>query len=313
MVKSIIYSVSIYTALLCVFVVPAIAQELERENIFFSTEEDFVTQGPIPKDGIQVISDGDLLNASGYIYMRNAELLSIWKMRNDLGLDAADVVEVRDRIVAFSTELDHPDGKFTSGDLLATNGAVLPNVALLVNFKLPRDLDLGLDAVHFKGKEEAIIRFLEKVRSAGRNHWVRNPEDILNYLKELEIDIWFSTEGTAPVVERPRFLDGDLLSALTGTVVARNGELLPATVPAGLPERGVDFGLDAVTCNRLGIRDYTLFSTEILYRSERLGFTDGDVIQFNNGVIISNYDLISPFEPKTKNLGLDALSSKIKR
>lgn len=313
MVKSIIYFTLIYTAVLCVFAVPVIGQELERENIFFSTEEDFITQGPIPKDGIRIISDGDLLTAAGNIYMRNGELLITWKMRTDLGLDAADVVEVRDRIVAFSTELDHPDGKFTSGDLLATNGAVLPNVALLIKFKLPRDLDLGLDAVHFKGKEESIIRFLEKVRSAGRNHWVRNPEDVLNYLKELEIDIWFSTEGTAPTVGRPRFLDGDLLSALTGTIVARNDEILPAAIPAGLPKRGVDFGLDAVTCNRLGGRDYILFSTEILYRSERLGFTDGDVIQFNNGVIISNHDLISPFEPKTTNLGLDALSARIKR
>ena len=39
--------------------------------------------------------------------------------------------------------------------------------------------------------------------------------------------------------------------------------------PAGIPERGVDFGLDAVTKG-----ESTEFSTEILYEGE-LSFTDG--------------------------------------
>lgn len=39
---------------------------------------------------------------------------------------------------------------------------------------------------------------------------------------------------------------------------------------------------------------------------------DGDVLQFGNGIIINNYDLVGVFEPKTEMLGLDALSAIIK-
>lgn len=49
--------------------------EVPLERIFFSTEEDFVAQGPEPSDGNPIISDGDLLNAEGYVYMRNHETL----------------------------------------------------------------------------------------------------------------------------------------------------------------------------------------------------------------------------------------------
>ena len=117
----------------------------------------------MPFDGNPIISDGDLLNAEGYVYMRNHDLLGTFDVSFDLGLDAADVIDIKDGLVTFSTELDHPDGRFTAGDLLATNGAILPNSSLLAAFKIPRELDLGLDAVHFKDEREVIIEFLNKM------------------------------------------------------------------------------------------------------------------------------------------------------
>ena len=60
-------------------------------ELAFSTEEDFVTQGPEPPDGNPIISDGDLLSKNGSICLRNKQLLAKWKLDRDLGLDAADV------------------------------------------------------------------------------------------------------------------------------------------------------------------------------------------------------------------------------
>jgi hypothetical protein len=97
-----------------------------------------------------------------------------------------------------------------------------------------------------------------------------------------------------------------VLSAKSGTIVASNGDLLPVTVPAGLPSRGVDFGLDALTSLRSVNRNFIHFSTEILFSNE-VSFTDGDVLRFNYGVIYTNPDLVGCFEPKARMLGLDAL------
>jgi hypothetical protein len=303
----------------CMLMGSATAQdpnEVPKMGVFFSTEEDFVTRGPVPFDG-PIISDGDLLNSAGYVYMRNSKLLTHWDMSIDLGLDAADVIDVNRGFVAFSTELDHPKGLFTAGDLLAINGAVLPNSALLVRFNLPRDLDLGLDAVHFIGKQKSIIEFLRMVKERGRKFWLEKPEALVEYLKKYNINIWFSTEGTAPMKQReqePRFLDGDLLSAADGTVVGRNAWLLPLSVPAGILKRGVDFGLDAYTAptrEYKTVRERGLFSTEILFEG-RPSFTDGDVLLFGNGVVATNNKLVRPFEPKAEFLGLDALSIPIR-
>lgn len=289
-------------------------EKVLKRGIFFSTEEEFVTRGPKPPDGNPIISDGDLLNSAGQVYMRNSKLLGAFRVRYDLGLDAADVIDVKGGLVAFSTELDHPRGLFTAGDLLATNGAILPNRALLAAFKIPRDLDLGLDAVHFIGKQEAIIEFLKVVKERGREFWLEEPEALIKYLKKYDINIWFSTEGTAPSPKAPRFLDGDLLSAADGTFVGRNALLLPSGVPAGILKRGVDFGLDAYaepTRAYRTARERGLFSTEILFEG-RPSFTDGDVLKFGNGVFATNYMLIRRFEPEAKFLGLDALSIPIR-
>ena len=61
------------------------------------------------------------------------------------------------------------------------------------------------------------------------------PGRLLKRLEEYGLDIWFSTEGTLGPVDAPGFLDGDLLSARDGTIVAGNDILLPPGVPAGIP------------------------------------------------------------------------------
>jgi hypothetical protein len=277
-------------------------------KIFFSIEEEFVTQGPEPADGNPIISDGDLLcfQTGCTVFARNMELLEAFNAKVDLGLDAADVIdEGRAPLVAFSTELDDPNGRFTAGDLLATNGAVIPNSALLAMFVLKvGEGDLGLDAVHFTGEKGDIASFLKYV--ADNDAGLHDPRALPELLEKYGIDIWFSTEGTCGI-NNSMFLDGDLLSARYGTIVAGNNVLLPASVPAGIPDRGVDFGLDAATTDRDGNKKLIRFSTEILYRG-RTCFTDGDILLINNGVTHTNGNLISGFEPKARFLGLDALS-----
>jgi uncharacterized repeat protein (TIGR01451 family) len=278
-------------------------------DMAFSTEEDFITQGPEPPDGNPIISDGDLLGPSCAVCARNYDLLhNTFDIELDLGLDAVDVIDVDLYLVALSTELDSPNpGQFTAGDLLATNGTVIPNIALLSKFGLPQ-ADLGLDAVHFTGEKEDIVAFLDYASQVPRGFWLEEPSRLPAVLAEKGIDIWFSTEGTAPTPEAPALLDGDLLSARDGTIVAANSSLLPPSVPAGIPNRGVDFGLDAVTADRTGTQELIRFSTEILYQGV-LGFTDGDILQYGTGVVVTNYDLIKCYVPKADFIGLDALSN----
>lgn len=281
-------------------------------GIVFSTEEDFVTQAGEPPDGIPIISDGDLLSVSfagggAKVCARNRHLLRAFDVRVDLGLDAVDVIDAEGFVIAFSTELDHPHGAFTAGDLLFTTGGVLPNAALLAAFNLEIPRDMGLDAVHLIGKPDGLKRLVEVIRNEPRDVWIENPKRLPELLKETGTDIWFSTEGTDLPPPKPAFLDGDLLSAKNGIIVARNSLLLPPPVPAGIPDRGVDFGLDAVTGSREENRESIHFSTEILYDDEKPTFTDGDVLRLGNGVVIPHQKLVAPFEPKARFLGLDAL------
>ena len=270
----------------------------------FSTEEDFVTHGPMPADGNPVISDGDLLGPNHAVCARNAELLAVWKPAADLGLDAVDVVDVGQNLVAFSTELDDPAGRFFAGDLLSTKGAVIPNTILLRKFQVSHDL--GLDGLQFIGSTAGITGFLNRAAELSRDDWLRSPNLIYDLLGSFKVDIWISTESTELRAATVPILDGDLLSVFNGTIVVKQADLLPLTVPAGLTDRGVDFGLDAVAASRNGDISTIRFSTEILYRKEPL-FTDGDVLKKGDGVESTNAALVSPFEPNAKFLGLDAL------
>ncbi|MCZ7573064.1 MAG: hypothetical protein M5U01_31305 [Ardenticatenaceae bacterium] len=280
----------------------------------FSTEEDFLMRGGEPPDGNPWISDGDLLSVDGHVCARNADLLMVFSPTGapmpDLGLDAVDIIDVEQYIVAFSTELDEPArSAFTAGDLLVTNGAVIPNVALVNAFGV--NYDIGLDEVKFVGPRDNILRFLEAVKGRSRSTWLEAPSRLQAELKQYSIDIWFSTEGTALTPNNTfTFLDGDLLSAATGTIVEHQADLLPPTVPAGLPTRGVDFGLDAFAVPRNGDKEQLYYSTEIGYTSETtptLNFTDGDVLRLGDGVVSKNWSLISAFHPAASDLGLDAL------
>jgi hypothetical protein len=292
-------------------------KEIPKDKIYFSTEEEFITQGPTPPDGNTVISDGDLLTAVGSVYMRNAELVAKFFdtsdeqkfTRFDYGLDAADVIIEQEQVVAFSTELDHPLEKFTEGDLLISTGTVIPNQALLIKFEIPYDTNMGLDAVHFIGEPESIVDFIRQTEGTPRDEWLEKPGMLIEILESFQVDIWISTEGTSPYTQLG-FLDGDLLSVVGGSIVISNHDALPPSIPAGIPDRGVDFGMDAFTQaladEQTDRRIMDLFSTEIDEFS--MPFTDGEVIQIGNGVIMKNIDLINAFEPVTDNLGLDALA-----
>jgi hypothetical protein len=273
----------------------------------FSTEEDFVTQGPEPYDGNPIISDGDLLSLTGQVCARNPDLLRAFypdgRVPADLGLDAVDVLDIETKLVAFSTELDDPRGRFTAGDLLFTNGGIVPNRALVDPFGIT--YDIGLDAVHFLGAKSQILSFAALVVQIEPEGWTQ--DKLKQELERYQIDIWFSTEGTHKPVGAAMILDGDLLSA-KGTVVRTQANLFPPDVPAGLPQRGVDFGLDAVTSAMLvGRVPPIYFSSEILYRSRMTPFTDGDILKAGNGVVARNEELVKPFEPLADFLGLDAL------
>ena len=274
------------------------------KDLGFSTEEDFLTQGPMPADGNPIISDGDLLGPAHAVCARNAELLAFWKIPVDLGLDAVDIVDVERNLVAFSTELDDPAGRFTAGDLLATNGAAIPNKVLLTKFQVSHDM--GLDGLQLIGSVSGIIGFLNRAAEISREAWLKNPAQLFTLLDTFKVNIWISTESTELRASTVSILDGDLLSVGTGTIVVHQADLLPAAVPAGLPARGVDFGLDAVAASRNGDIRTLRFSTEILYRKEP-SFTDGDVLKKGDGIEVLNYDLIKSFEPKARFLGLDAL------
>lgn len=274
----------------------------------FSTEEEFVTRGPVPADGNPIISDGDLLSKSGVVCLRNRQLLTKWDLQQDLGLDAADVLDLETELVAFSTELDDPQGRFKSGDLLMTNGAVIPNKALLKLFQVGHDM--GLDAVHFVGPPESILEFATKAATKDREEWL-DSGILFELLSETAVDIWISTEATERVAATAPILDGDLLAVQAGTHVLRHDQFLPMSIPAGIPNRGVDFGVDAFTASRGTKRDLGRFSTEILFRGEPT-FTDGDGLRVATAAVeFTNTDLVTPFEPMARFLGLDALYMQI--
>lgn len=275
----------------------------------FSTEEDFVMQRGEPFDGNPYISDGDLLSLTGKVCARNADLLQVYDVKVDLGLDAVDIIDVGNRVVAFSTELDSPFGTFGAGDILFTTGGVVPNAALMLPFGVRHNV--GLDEVKFMGDPDRIHRFVETVRGIPSEKLIDG--GLQQLLKELNIDIWFTIEGTAEGRDGLLLTDGDILAA-SGVVVRRNVDLFAASIPAGVPSRGVDMGLDAFAVARDIVRETgevprrfrILFSTEINYLDPP-PFTDGDVLALGGGIAIPHPALTKPFFPATAFLGLDAL------
>ena len=145
------------TCLVLVAVVPMHSSVQAQTNSWdfcrlgaFSVEEDFQMQNSEPADGNPTISDGDVLSRDGRVCARNQELLAAFGSSadvRDLGLDALDILDTARKLAAFSTELDSAPGMaaFTAGDLLFTNGARVPNIALVA--KTPIRHDIGLDAL----------------------------------------------------------------------------------------------------------------------------------------------------------------------
>ncbi|MEM7029926.1 MAG: hypothetical protein AAF629_10210 [Chloroflexota bacterium] len=280
------------------------------EDMAFSTEEDFMMSEGEPYDGNPYISDGDLLSTSGLLCARNADLIAVFFPNGvvaDLGLDAVDILNVSDRVVAFSTELDDPFQTFSAGDLLMTNGAIIPNKALVSPFGIRHDI--GLDAVHFLGEQEAIVSFASFAVQLAPDDWENGR--LQEELSSFGIDIWFSVEGTHQTGQNP-ILDGDVLSAATGTVVAPNNILIHGNAPGGIPNRGIDFGVDALLAPRI-LQTETQrrihFSTEILHRGEAFNFNDGDILLYaDDTIVFDHYSLIQAWQPHADFLGLDAFS-----
>lgn len=265
------------------------------------------------------VSDGDLLSMfGGQVCMRNRELTKVFKAKFDMGLDAVDILtfgnveKQQPAVIAFSTELDHFRNMFTAGDLLFTHGGIIPNKALTHLFRMRPNM--GLDGVHFIGSEKSIQKF---IRIVGKNapsatataSWLNGR--LQQVLKRLEMDIWFSIEGSYPTVDSAGapllVLDGDVLSAVTGTIVARQDQLLPTgTYPTDPRGKGIDFGVDGINASRDGDVKTIHFSTEILFKNAEIGFFDGDILQTGGAVRFVNEDLTKPFIPAYEYLGLDA-------
>lgn len=286
------------------------------KGLWFSTSEDFLSQGrELP--GGQVVSDGDLLSyeigGGTRLCARNADLLRVFDIeRYDHGLDAVEQIFINENAVfiAFSTEIDSVNGaaQFTAGDLLFGNGAVVPNNALLARFDLPRSLNLGLDAVHIEGAPREKRELMAKLDGLSVDQLRQNPGLLIELLDSTNTDILFSTEGTPPDVQKPQFLDGDLLSAKMGTIVRSNNDLLPG-LPSGLPSNGVDYGLDAYTpaVDPIEQVPIELFSIEIQAKDGSI--SDGDALTVGPGLFLRNKDLIASLEPRDTDMGLDALAA----
>ncbi len=294
---------------------PAAAQDNDFSDctgILFSTEEDFISPAGEELDGNPIVSDGDLLalapDGSVRVCARNNDLLppgALVEVPQPLGLDAVDAIFPDEGLIAFSTELDEQFGLFGHGDILFPDGTIIPNQVLVARFQLPANM--GLDAVHFIGRPERIREAIKLAADLGRDRLRDDPQTYLERIRALGVDIWFSIEGTSEPLDKPDVLDGDLLSAVSG-VIARNGVLLSSPIPAGLPDRGVDFGLDAVVADREGNQERIQFSTEILFNGEPQPFTDGDVLRIGGAISIPHKALIQGLEPRADFLGLDALS-----
>ena len=288
---------------------------IQCTGLWFSTSEDF--RSGVDQPGGPIISDGDLLTyevgSGARLCARNTDLLRRFDVNNfDHGLDALDQVQLDEGVViaALSTEIDSVNSaaQFTAGDLIFTTGPIVPNGALLAAFGLPRSLNLGLDAVTIEGSPDEKRRLLAVLDNTSPDEFRDNPERLVEILEETNTDILFSTEGTPPDVQQPLFLDGDLLSARNGTIVRANADLL-SLLPAGLPARGVDYGLDAYTpaVNPLELVPIEIFSIEV-QAGERV-FSDGDALLPDPVLYLQAPELIKAFEPRDFDMGLDALAA----
>lgn len=277
---------------------------------------------PVDPDSPIYVSDGDLLSITEEVVCAiYAELLASQYegaiMPFDLGLDAVHILDFDYGVVAFSTELDDPYGRFSDGAVLFSVGGQIPNRALMYAFEtaqLPNPWELlgtppynlGLDAVHFVGEPEA---FYDIIEAAREDAFSRDPALLQRMLESNELDILFSIEGTIlfePGTTEYAIFDGDILSARDGVVFTTIDVLHP---PVGHTTNvrgvggGYDSGLDALS--GYPEEDAALFSTEVQL--------DGDILEVSQppGTVAATYipytDLISNLFQGDDAVGLDAL------
>lgn len=240
--------------------------------------------------------------------MRNRQLLAAFPLQDtcDLGLDALDVIDdasTANRLVAFSTEDDARLGTFTHGDVLATNGAIIPNAALFANFNPRPTCAMGLDALQFTGPASKIRDFLILMAS----NPPPPPAAIAGILKNMGLDILFSTESTCsdPAPALPLYLDGDVLSVMGGGIAIPHAALMAVVAQPGIP--GLDRGCDGLMAPRNRDLTQAYFSTEINNINPLL--TDGDILRVGVAAPILNYGAVAaPFNPPAPFLRLDAIS-----
>ena len=90
-----------------------------------------------------------------------------------------------------------------------------------------------------------------------------------------------------------------------------NNDLLPL-LPSGLPDKGVDYGLDAYTpaIDPIEQVPVELFSIEIQARENTI--SDGDALTVGPNIYLTNKSLIASLEPLDTDMGLDALAAGIR-
>lgn len=287
------------------------------EGLLLSTENAFTTQGQIPDDGDPQISDGDLLvveqlGQSGRLCARNIELLKAWSRGSgeempDLGLDAVDHLDPDRGVIAFSTESDDPYGQIYHGDLLLTNGAILPNEALTHLFEVAGQSDLGLDAVHFVGAADALVDLADVLAQYDRATWLANPDELAALLASMQVDLWFSTEFGVADAAVP-FTDADMLSVAKGVVLATGEELIHPDGYHVEPPPADYWGLDALSASRSeeawALKRRLYLSTERSRQSRPL-FDEADLLLAGGRVDVAAAVLLKPFTDQVE-VGLDA-------
>jgi hypothetical protein len=243
-------------------------------EIWFSTRYGFHPGSGQPPG--TVVSDGDLLSATGRIVKRNQDLvggLGIMPVVPDLGLDAVDVMPGGE--IAFSVRDGHFSealGWLSPGDVLSDRGRIVRHYAdLLAAFgPQPPAPEVGLDALQVLESGEVLFSIQTNLFS----------------------------EKLGLTLQR-----GDLLSS-EGRVIRTQAELLARFHP---PKTDEDYGLDAVYVWPSG---EIWFSTEQGFQDQLLGpIVPGDLLSDQGSIVFRHLELVSPFAPleDLADFGLDAL------
>lgn len=249
-------------------------------DLWFTTEMPF-TSGT--SNGINKISDGDVLNANGKVICANKHLTKPFQTAsNTLGLDALAGPSSLERApeILFSTEDDFPSSPFRwigEGDLLSDHGKIKRRNSDLFRAFSPMSKNLGLDGI------------------------TRAPRNSMQSARELFL---FSAEqGFFSELLGQWISDGDLLLE-NGSVFKNQKELLRNFHPIDSINK---IGLDAV---QMLPHNEIWFSVDRDFTDKRWGLIrHGDLLSENGRIIFRNRHLMNQFHPleKCADFGLDGL------